>query len=116
MAHETYGARGVCVHHNTDLWRFTDPVLRLPQWVNWASALWWLTDHAVQHHAYLPPGPEAESVLQERVLPALRACAAFALDMLVPHADGALVVSPSSCRRRALRRDLGQRDRPGARP
>jgi len=68
----------------------------LPQWVNWASALWWLTDHAVQHHAYLPPGPEAESVLEDRVLPALRACAAFALDMLVPHADGALVVSPSS--------------------
>lgn len=25
-AHERYGARGACVHHNTDLWRFTDPV------------------------------------------------------------------------------------------
>lgn len=95
-AHETYGARGACVHHNTDLWRSTDAVPGLPQWVNWASALWWLTDHAVQHHAYLPPGPEAESVLEDRVLPALRACAAFALDMLVPHADRALVVSPSS--------------------
>jgi alpha-L-fucosidase 2 len=90
------------VHHNTDLWRFTDPVPGLPQWVNWASALWRLTDHAVQHHAYLPPGPEAESVLQERVLPALRACAAFALDMLVPHTDGALVVSPSSSPEHAL--------------
>ncbi|MDM7856404.1 glycosyl hydrolase family 95 catalytic domain-containing protein [Cellulomonas alba] len=95
-ARETYGARGACVHHNTDLWRFTDPVPGLPQWVNWASALWWLTDHAVQHHAYLGPGPEADAFLANRVLPALRASAAFALDMLVPHSDGALVVSPSS--------------------
>jgi alpha-L-fucosidase 2 len=95
-AHETYGARGACVHHNTDLWRFTDPVPGLPQWVNWSSALWWLTDHVVQHHAFLPAGPEADLVLEDRVLPALRACAAFALDMLVPHTDGALVVSPSS--------------------
>jgi alpha-L-fucosidase 2 len=58
--------------------------------------LWWLTDHVVQHHAYLPPGPEADAVLAGRVLPALRSSAAFALDMLVPHTDGTLVVSPSS--------------------
>ena len=55
------------MHHNTDLWRFTDAVPGLPQWVHWASALWWLTDHAVQHHAYLPPEPEAESVLNGQV-------------------------------------------------
>ena len=95
-ARETYGARGACAHHNTDLWRFTDPVPGLPQWVNWASTLWWLTDHVVQHHAFLPPGLEADAVLAGRVLPALRSSAAFALDMLVPHADGSLVVSPSS--------------------
>lgn len=95
-ARQTYGARGACVHHNTDLWRFTDPVAGLPQWVNWSSALWWLADHAVQHYAYLPPGPEATAVLQRRVLPALRSCAAFAIDMLVPHPSGGLVVSPSS--------------------
>lgn len=95
-ARDTYGARGACVHHNTDLWRFTDPVAGLPQWVNWSSALAWLADHTVQHHAFLPPGPQADAVLRERVLPVLRSCAQFALDMLVPHTDGGLVVSPSS--------------------
>ena len=95
-AERLYGARGACVHHNTDLWRFTDPVPGLPQWVSWPSALWWLADHVVQRHAYLPPGPDAEAFLERRVLPALRSCAGFALDMLVRHADGSLVVSPSS--------------------
>jgi alpha-L-fucosidase 2 len=95
-AQRLYGARGSCVHHNTDLWRFTDPVPGLPQWVSWPAALWWLASHVVQHHAFLAPGPEAESVLRRRVLPVLRACAEFALDMLVPHTDGDLVVSPSS--------------------
>lgn len=95
-ARDTYGARGACAHHNTDLWRFTDPVPGLPQWVSWASALWWLTDHAVQHHRFLPPGAQADAVLADRVLPALRSSTAFALDMLVPHHDDALVVSPSS--------------------
>jgi len=95
-ARRLYGARGSCVHHNTDLWRSTDPVPGLPQWVSWSAALWWLADHVVQHHAFLAPGPEAESVLRRRVLPVLRSCAAFALDMLVPHTDGGLVVSPSS--------------------
>ncbi|MFC8733475.1 glycoside hydrolase N-terminal domain-containing protein [Luteimicrobium sp. NPDC057192] len=95
-ARRLYGARGACLHHNTDLWRSTDPVPGLPQWVSWPSALWWLADHIVQHHAYLPAGPEATSFLEQRVLPVLRSCAGFALDMLVRHADGGLVVSPSS--------------------
>jgi len=95
-ARRLYGARGACVHHNTDLWRFTDPVPGLPQWVSWPSALWWLADHVVQHHAYLPPGPDATSFLEQEVLPVLRSCAGFALDMLVRHVDGRLVVSPSS--------------------
>jgi len=95
-ARRLYGARGACAHHNTDLWRFTDPVTGLPQWVSWSAALWWLADHVVQHHAFLAPGPEADTVLRARVLPVLRSCAAFALDMLVEHTDGELVVSPSS--------------------
>jgi alpha-L-fucosidase 2 len=95
-ARRLYGARGACAHHNTDLWRSTDPVPGLPQWVSWPSALWWLADHVVQHHAYLPPGAGATLFLEQRVLPVLRSCAGFALDMLVRHSDGDLVVSPSS--------------------
>jgi alpha-L-fucosidase 2 len=95
-AHQIYGAHGSCVHHNTDIWRFTDPSTGAPQWVNWQSALWWLAGHAVQHWRFQPAGQRADSVLTDRVLPVLRSCAAFALDMLVEHEDGGLVVSPSS--------------------
>jgi alpha-L-fucosidase 2 len=83
-----YGARGCAAHHNSDIWRFAAPVPGLPQWSNWPSALFWLSDQLDQSDAYqarpaTPPPWRGELV-------------DFALDLLVPDTDGDLVVSPST--------------------
>ncbi|MET7400539.1 glycoside hydrolase N-terminal domain-containing protein [Dactylosporangium sp. NPDC005572] len=82
-----YGARGAAVHHNTDLWRFTAPVPGEPQWANWPSALPWLSAHLWDHWTFGGDPPPAA---------VFEAAARFTLDMLVPDASGALVVSPST--------------------
>ncbi|WP_327000240.1 glycoside hydrolase family 95 protein [Dactylosporangium sp. NBC_01737] len=87
-----YGARGAAAHHNTDLWRLTAPVPGDPQWANWPSALPWLAAHVWDHLDHGAGARFARTV----ALPVLRAAARFTLDMLVPDAAGALVVSPST--------------------
>jgi alpha-L-fucosidase 2 len=87
-----YGARGAAAHHNTDLWRFTAPVPGDPQWANWPSALPWLAAHVWDHLEHGAGAWFARAV----ALPVLRAAAGFILDLLVPDAHGALVVSPST--------------------
>ncbi|GGM05170.1 glycoside hydrolase N-terminal domain-containing protein [Dactylosporangium sucinum] len=82
-----YGAGGAAAHHNTDLWRFTAPVPGEPQWANWPSALAWLSAHLWEHWSFggEPPDPAV-----------FAAAARFTLDLLVPDASGALVLSPST--------------------
>ncbi|GAA3283752.1 glycoside hydrolase family 95 protein [Dactylosporangium vinaceum] len=87
-----YAARGSAVHHNSDLWRFTAPVPGDPQWSNWPSALPWLAAHVWDHLVY---GAGA-GFGRATALPVLRAAARFALDLLVPDGEGALVLSPST--------------------
>ncbi|MDG6107008.1 glycoside hydrolase family 95 protein [Dactylosporangium aurantiacum] len=88
-----YAARGAAAHHNTDLWRFTAPVPGEPQWANWPSALPWLAAHVWDH---LDHGGARAGFADDVALPVLRAATRFVLDMLVPDAGGALVVSPST--------------------
>jgi len=92
-ARRYYGAAGATAHHNADLWRFTAPVPGIPQWSNWPAGLYWMAAHLKPHleHGHAAPGFAAETAL-----PVLRAAAAFALDMLVEGAGGALVASPST--------------------
>jgi alpha-L-fucosidase 2 len=87
-ARRYYGAAGSAVHHNTDIWRFTTPVVGDPCYATWPSGLLWLAAHAWDHLDY---GGAAELAL-----PVLRAATAFALDMLVPDKDRRLVMSPST--------------------
>lgn len=94
-ARRYYGARGAAVHHNTDLWRFTEPVDGEPQWAAWPSALWWLAHHLVEHVDFAGSGAERAGRTVGAVA-VLRAGAAFALDMLVDDGTGTLVVSPST--------------------
>ncbi len=88
-----YGARGAVVHHNTDVWRFTRAVAGRPLWSNWPSALPWLAAHTYDH---LDFGSAGTDFATRVAIPVHRAAAAFALDLLVPDADGALVPSPST--------------------
>ncbi|MFG6199841.1 glycosyl hydrolase family 95 catalytic domain-containing protein [Nonomuraea sp. JJY05] len=83
-----YGAAGSAVHHNTDIWRFTTPVVGEPWFTTWPSGLLWLAAHAWDHREYGGDGDLA--------LPVLRAATEFALDLLVPDENGRLVMSPST--------------------
>ncbi|MET7337700.1 glycoside hydrolase family 95 protein [Nonomuraea sp. NPDC005650] len=87
-ARRYYGAAGSAAHHNTDIWRFTTPVIGEPWFTTWPSALLWLAAHAWDHAEYGGAGDLA--------LPVLRAGTEFALDLLVPDEDGRLVMSPST--------------------
>lgn len=87
-----YGSRGSTVHHNTDLWRFTQPVDGDPQWANWSSGLAWLVTHSGTHIDFA----WSEGFARDTALPALRAVSEFFLDQLVDAGDGGLVVAPST--------------------
>lgn len=90
IARGIYGARGAAAHHNSDLWRFADPVPGDPQWSNWPSALLWLSAAVWEHRAF--GARDTDDLLDD----ILTASAEFVLDMLVPDDDGNLVISPST--------------------
>jgi alpha-L-fucosidase 2 len=87
-----YAARGAAVHHNIDIWRFSDPVKGEPRWSNWSMGLAWLCAHLGDRLDYR----WSEEVARDLAAPTIRAAAEFTLDQLVEGADGRLVVSPSS--------------------
>ncbi|MFC5830653.1 glycosyl hydrolase family 95 catalytic domain-containing protein [Nonomuraea insulae] len=91
-ARRYYAAGGATVHHNTDIWRFSTPVIGDPQYANWPSGLMWLTAHLWDHLDYQPDDDFAANT----ALPVFRSAARFALDMLVPDQHGELVMSPST--------------------
>ncbi|UVJ41303.1 glycoside hydrolase family 95 protein [Arthrobacter sp. CJ23] len=99
-----YGAGGSTCHHNSDLWRYTEPVQGEPTWSNWATGLAWLCAQVCDRLDFDPPAKFAEDV----ALPLLRDSAEFLLDMLAATADGQLMVSPSSSPEHAYTRN-GQR-------
>lgn len=97
-AHQVYGFHGSCAHHNTDIWRFSQPVSGEPRWSNWPSALYWLSAHVFDHALF--SGDDAAA------LPIYRRVVRFALDHLTWDNDHRLSTSPStSPENRYLARD-----------
>lgn len=92
-ARHYYGAPGSVVHHNTDVWRFTEPVEGTPVWANWTSALPWFLAQCWDHWDY---GSGDDDFAANQLLPMMAEVAQFALFMLVEDEEGRLVVSPSS--------------------
>jgi alpha-L-fucosidase 2 len=94
-AKKYYGARGMVVHHNTDVWGDSGPIDGLGGGV-WAMGAAWLALHPWDHYEY---GGDA-GFLRTRAYPLLRESAMFLLDYLTvapagsPYA-GMLVTGPS---------------------
>jgi alpha-L-fucosidase 2 len=89
-ARDMYGARGWCVHHNTDIWRATAPV-DAPRFGLWTMAGAWLCRHLWDHYDY---GRDLDFL--RSVYPIIRSACLFYLDMLiVDPKDGSLVTIPS---------------------
>ena len=91
-ARNVYDAPGWTMHHNSDLWGYTEAVAGEPRWSNWSSAGLWLTAHLAERYAYGRDAAFATNVLW----PPLAGAVEFGLSMLEPYDDGALVASPSS--------------------
>ncbi|WP_258103449.1 glycoside hydrolase family 95 protein [Marinoscillum sp. MHG1-6] len=89
-ASQMYGAKGWCVHHNTDLWRITGPVDGAFYGM-WPMGGAWLSQHLWQH--YLFTGDKA---FLSEIYPILKGAAEFYLDVLQEDPEsGWLVVVPS---------------------
>jgi len=91
-----YGVRGAAAHHNTDLWRLSNPVgeqyAGFAGCAFWPLGLGWLCRHLTEHWRYT----DDASFLERRALPVLRQAARFALDIAVEDGYGYLTVAPAT--------------------
>ena len=90
-----YGARGAAAHHNTDLWRLSNPVGEqyrgFAGCAFWPLGLGWLLRHLMEHDRYHPD----DAFLRDRALEPHRLAARFFLDAAVPDRDGYLTIAPA---------------------
>ena len=91
-AEKYYGAHGFCLHHNTDLWRSSQPVSGLAQWLFWPMAGGWLCRHLFEEYEYSGDVDQLRSFSYPIMLEACR----FYLDVLTEDKDGRLVFCPST--------------------
>jgi alpha-L-fucosidase 2 len=102
-----YNSPGWVVHHNTDLWRASNPVGTHsgdPQWANWPMAGPWLCEHLWEHYAFT--GDEA--FLRERAWPLMKGAAEFVLGWLVDDGNGSLTTCPSESPENTFRTKSGK--------
>ena len=102
-ARVNYGASGWVAHHNSDLWRSSNPVGDFgrghPCWAMWPFGAVWMCEPVWEYYAFT--GDTA--YLRERAYPLMQGAAEFMLDYLVedprkdgPYPSGTLVTAPST--------------------
>jgi alpha-L-fucosidase 2 len=84
-----YGARGIVVHHNADLWRGTAPVDGA-KWGQWPTGFAWLCLHLWEHYRFNP-----DSDYLSWAYPIMKGAATFFLDFLITDPEGFLTINPS---------------------
>ncbi len=89
-ADQLYGARGWCVHHNTDRWRISGPVDGAFYGL-WPMGGAWLSQHIWQHYLY-----SGDQAFLEAYYPVLKGASQFLKDVLQKEpVHGWMVLSPS---------------------
>jgi len=86
-----YHADGWCCHHNTDLWRHTQPVAGEPVWSFWNMAGGWLCHHLMEYYEYTLD----TSFLRKTAYPIMKEAVRFYLSQLITM-DGYRIVFPST--------------------
>lgn len=87
----TYRARGWVTHHNTDIWRATDPVDGARSWGMWPMAGAWLSRHLWEHYLY-----SGDKGFLSEYFPVLKGASLFFVDALQEEPENKwLVVAPS---------------------
>jgi alpha-L-fucosidase 2 len=86
-----YGAEGWVCHHNTDLWRATQPIDGA-FWGMWPMGGAWLTTHLWEHYLFT-----GDQQFLARTYPIMKGACEFYLDFLVRDPNtGYLVTAPSN--------------------
>ena len=91
-AKKSYGLPGWVLHHNTDVWRKTDPVDNVARTAFWPMGSGWLCCHLWEH--FLFHGDE--NFLRERAYPLMKGACEFNLGWLTGDDDGWLVTPLST--------------------
>lgn len=90
-ASDMYGCRGWALHHNTDLWRMTGAVDRVPCGV-WPTCNAWFCSHLWERFRY-----SGDKNYLKEIYPILKSASEFYIDFLVKDPKtGYMVVSPSN--------------------
>ena len=87
-----YGKDGWVCHHNTDIWRATQPVAGDAVYSFWNAAGGWLCRHIYEYYEYTLD----EKYLRDVAYPILREAARFYLSQLADSDDGYRVIFPST--------------------
>lgn len=91
-AMEMYGATGWVCHHNTDLWRHTQPVAGMAVYLFWNACGAWLCHHLSEYYEYTLD----EKFLSQTALPIMCECAKFYLSQIEDSEDGYRIVFAST--------------------
>lgn len=92
-----YDSRGWCAHHNTDLWRQSEPVGKLDETVGgvgygfWPGSSAWLARHIWEHYDFTQ-----DKVFLEQHWEVLKGAALFMIDWLIEDEAGYLYTSPAT--------------------
>lgn len=89
-AKRLYNARGWCMHHCSDIWRYPQTAGACPNFSLWPMGGAWLCQHVWEHFAF-----SRDMDFLRSVLPMLKEAALFFVDFMVETEDGRLTTSPS---------------------
>ena len=90
-AQELYNARGWCLHHNSDLWRYSYTGGAKAQHAFWPVGGAWVCQHLWEHFAF-----SGDREFLAEALPLMKDAAVFLLDFMTENSEGQLVTSPST--------------------
>lgn len=91
-AKDFYGAEGWVIHHNTDLWRCTQPVGRFATWMYANTIGAWLCRHLYDYYLYTSD----QRYLRNKAYPIMRDCARFLISQLKTDENGYRIIFPAT--------------------
>ena len=91
-ARELYDADGWVCHHNTDLWRHTQPVAGFAVFLFWNACGAWLCHHLAEYYDYTLD----RKFLEKTAFPIMCEAARFYLTQLADSEDGYRIIFPST--------------------
>ena len=98
-----YGVDGWVCHHNTDLWRCTQPMAGSTQWLFWNACGAWLCHHLMEYYEYTLD----DRFLTKKAYPIMRESARFYLSQLADAEDGSRIIFPSTSPENKFRAEDG---------